>query len=219
MYVRIGLPPGTHHLKFIVDGQMVTSEDLPTAVDFNNVLVNYVEISIDDIAKSRRGSKSGPLQAVSSTEDTDKTTSADDDEDTEPEEIVEEEIPLGDFRQIIPQALLDIDLPEDDPRYQLAARVISDGVGPPTLPLFLSRSILNGAVMVKDDSSVLPLPNHTVLNHLMTSSVRNGVLSTSVTTRYKKKVSFPAWSGSRLTCFSKYVTTISFKPVPKFQSS
>lgn len=59
------------------------------------------------------------------------------------------------------------------------------------LPLFLSRSILNGVLPVKDDNSVLTLPNHTVLNHLMTSSVKNGVLATSVTTRYKKKVSLP----------------------------
>lgn len=47
---------------------------------------------------------------------------------------------------------------------------------------------MNGNLPVKDDSSVLALPNHTVLNHLMTSSVKNGVLATSVTTRYKKKV-------------------------------
>jgi hypothetical protein len=39
------LLPGTHHLKFIVDGEMRTSNDLPTAVDLANVLVNYIEVS------------------------------------------------------------------------------------------------------------------------------------------------------------------------------
>jgi hypothetical protein len=41
---------------------------------------------------------------------------------------------------------------------------------------------------MKDDSSLLNNPNHTVLNHLATSSIKNGVLATSVTTRYKRKV-------------------------------
>jgi hypothetical protein len=49
---------------------------------------------------------------------------------------------------------------------------------------------------MKDDSSLLNNPNHTVLNHLATSSIKNGVLATSVTTRYKRK----------------YVTTILYKP-------
>jgi hypothetical protein len=38
------LRPGTHHLKFLVDDEMFTSPYLPTAVDFNNMLVNYIEV-------------------------------------------------------------------------------------------------------------------------------------------------------------------------------
>lgn len=116
----------------------------------------------------------------------------DDDSGTETEldrEPTEEEIPLGDFRQIIPQALIDMELPDEDPKYQTAANIISDCPGPPSMPLFLGKSVLNGQLPLKDDSSVLPLPNHTVLNHLATSSLKNGVLATSVTTRYMKKVS------------------------------
>lgn len=181
---------------------MVTSDDLPTAVDFNNILVNYIEISTDDIPSSRRESsqpqpKSAsyqqPAPTVTSHEPTDEDqadtgTVTPGEEEDRYEEPLFEEMPEGDFRQLIPQALLDIDLPEDEPRYKQAAQVIQDAPAPPSLPLFLSRSILNGNTPVKDDSSVLTLPNHTVLNHLMTSSVRNGVLATSVTTRYKKKV-------------------------------
>lgn len=62
-----------------------------------------------------------------------------------------------------------------------------------SLPLFLSRSILNvdpTKLGMKDDSSVLAMPNHTVLNHLMTSNVKNKVLATAVTTRYRKKVGY-----------------------------
>ncbi|OJD09557.1 hypothetical protein ACJ73_10226 [Blastomyces percursus] len=52
------------------------------------------------------------------------------------------------------------------------------------------------ATPMKDDSSVLNMPNHTTLNHLATSSIKNGVLATSVSTRYK----------------AKCVTTIVYKP-------
>lgn len=206
---------------------MVTSSELPTAVDFNNILVNYVEISVDDIPKaSRRESgqipqKQPPYQASphydpqEQLEPVSGTVTPGEDYLT-PEVLPEEEMPEGDFRQITPQSLLDIDCPEDDPRYKRAAQVIQDSPAPPSLPLFLSRSILNGNLPVKDDSSVLALPNHTVLNHLMTSNVRNGVLATSVTTRYKKKVCNPQCvllpdDADEL----QYVTTISFKPVPK----
>ena len=178
---------------------MVTSPELPTAVDFNNILVNYVEISVDDIPKTTRREssqipqKQPPYQAsprydAQEQPDQYSGTVTPGEENLGVEMLPGEEMPDGDFRQITPQALVDIDLPEDDPRYKQAAQVIQDGPAPPSLPLFLSRSILNGNLPVKDDSSVLALPNHTVLNHLMTSNVRNGVLATSVTTRYKKKV-------------------------------
>jgi hypothetical protein len=62
--------------------------------------------------------------------------------------------------------------------------------------MFLAKSILNGATPMKDDASVLIMPNHTVLNHLATSSIRQKVLATSATTRYKRK----------------FLTTIMYKP-------
>lgn len=199
MACTISLPPGTHHLKFWVDNQMVTSPDLPTAVDFNNVLVNYIEINADDVPRSRRESNQTATQKATGYLAQPSTVSEDPEESisgavTPGEETVGiddiglREMPIGDYRNIIPQYLLDIDHPEDDPKYRQAAEIIQDGNGPPSLPMFLNRSILNGNTPVKDDGSVLTLPNHTVLNHLMTSSVKNGVLATSVTTRYGRKV-------------------------------
>lgn len=41
---------------------------------------------------------------------------------------------------------------------------------------------------IGDDNSVLPLPSHSVVNHLATSAIRNGVLAVATTTRYKAKV-------------------------------
>lgn len=69
---------------------------------------------------------------------------------------------------------------------------------PAALPRHLEKQILNAhrhgrdrAVMdgVGDDNSVLPVPNHVVLNHLATSAIKNGVLAVATTTRYHKKVS------------------------------
>jgi len=44
---------------------------------------------------------------------------------------------------------------------------------------------------IGDDNSVLPMPSHSVVNHLATSAIRNGVLAVGTTTRYKAKVSPP----------------------------
>jgi len=92
--------------------------------------------------------------------------------------------------------LVDIDLwpqpttdeSESTMRYQRAVAAVSTQPAPPSLPLFLTKSILNGTTPLKDDSSVLLLPNHTVLNHLATTNIKQGILATSCTTRYKQKV-------------------------------
>lgn len=181
-------------MKFIVDGEMRASDNLPTAVDFTNHLVNYIEISADDASKARRVSDKDaktsvtgvyPPQVIPDLYGPDQMDAAvDEAEKGEPEEI-----PIGDFRSIIPQFLSDLDKEEEGEAYQKAASLIGDSPAPPSLPLFLGKSILNGTTPMKDDSSVLNYPNHTVLNHLATSSIKNDVLATSVTTRYKRKVS------------------------------
>jgi hypothetical protein len=102
-------------------------------------------------------------------------------------------IPTATYTKQIPQFLLDLDTynnPNDE-RFQRSSRVINTLPQPPSLPLFLGKSILNGNTPHKDDASVLIMPNHTVLNHLATSSIKNGVLATSGTTRYKRKVRLP----------------------------
>lgn len=182
-------------MKFIVDGEMRASDKLPTAVDFTNHLVNYIEISADDANRSRRTSEKAtvppgihPPQVIPDLYQTDQVdTSAEE----EPEKAEPEEVPSGEFGSVIPQFLTDLDKEEESPAYKQAANVIGDTATPPALPLFLGKSILNGTTPMKDDSSVLNYPNHTVLNHLATSSIKNGVLATSATTRYRRKVSHP----------------------------
>jgi hypothetical protein len=61
---------------------------------------------------------------------------------------------------------------------------------PPNLPPHLERVILNSSIVSKEDTSVLPVPNHVVLNHLYACSIRDGVMAVAGTTRYRKKVKY-----------------------------
>lgn len=143
MTATIGFPPGTHHLKFIVDGEMVPSPDLPTTVDIHNVLVNYVEVVAEDHPRGRRESAQKPKAIpanlyppiVLPEEDDSGSGETTPEREEEPAEPPDEEIPIGDFRQLMPQALLDMDLSEDDPRFRQAYNIINDTPGPPSLPL------------------------------------------------------------------------------------
>ncbi|KAI4239462.1 MAG: hypothetical protein LQ349_000332 [Xanthoria aureola] len=194
------LPPGTHHVKFIVDGDMQISNELPTAVDYNNILVNYIEVSADDIPSDQPTATGTvpdgvypPLVLPPGTEAKDhapdsvgKTQSLEGDVSTKP-------VFWGGK---IPEYLFDLEQPEETKRFQRANRGATDFATPPNIPVFLQKLILNGTTPMKDDNSVLNMPNHTVLNHLATSSIKNQVLATSVTTRYKRK----------------YVTTMMYKP-------
>lgn len=213
MSTTLNLRPGTHHLKFIVDGEMRAADNLPTAVDFTNHLVNYIEIGADDTHDPHLAVQPG-AHAPQTIPDSSKQDHAGDAEDHLPEtEETEEEMPPGDFGSAIPQFLADLDKEEDSPAYAQAANIIGDTATPPSLPLFLGKSILNGTTPMKDDSSVLNYPNHTVLNHLATSSIKNGVLATSVTTRYKRKVGYLSMNyKSRSNAMFQYVTTILYKP-------
>ncbi|KAF1813296.1 hypothetical protein P152DRAFT_395218 [Eremomyces bilateralis CBS 781.70] len=208
------LQPGTHHLKFIVDGEMRLSDHLPTAVDFTNILVNYIEVSPDDIPSAPDappGSETpkpdyvvpanihpplrlSPPPEPKSVSPVAKVpgaiiTPSAPEHATKPASI--QPTSPKNYHTDIPTFLADYDTDERDPYFQRAAQVIGYGHPPPSLPMFLSKSILNSATPMKDDASVLVVPNHTVLNHLATSSIRHGVLATSGTTRYKRKVCPP----------------------------
>jgi 5'-AMP-activated protein kinase beta subunit-like protein/AMP-activated protein kinase-like protein len=178
--------PGTHHVRFLVDGIMQTSPDLPTTVDFGNNLVNYIEVSADDLPSAQRSATTAagitPEQAA-----TKAATQADE---------ASNKLPRGkavpstsQYFHAVPQYLIDFDQPEESTVYQYAIQAIDKLPQPPSLPGFLAKPILNAGVLMKDDNSVLNMPNHTVLNHLATSSIKNNILAVSATTRYKSKVS------------------------------
>lgn len=176
---------------------MTVSTDLPTTVDFGNNLVNYIEVSADDLPQPDSVTDVENTPTISTQDHAQPTKQA------EPVKNVESETsdhaaaapkikvvpPQGRYTAAIPQYLLDLDKAEDSSAYQHAAAAIEKLPTPPSLPGFLGKPILNAATPMKDDNSVLTMPNHTVLNHLATSSIKNNVLAVSATTRYRKKVS------------------------------
>jgi hypothetical protein len=216
---------------------MVLSKHLPTAVDFTNSLVNYIEVQALEAPT--------PVQHV--LPDGGTTT----DPLVEPTPVAEyiakegvhpplvlpptpeiaplqepsvahqalQKHPAGRFvsdpprqyHSVIPQFFQDTDAPENSEQFERALALAESLPVPPSLPMFLNRSILNNSTPMKDDASVLVLPNHTVLNHLATSSIRNHVIATSATTRYKRKVFhmyFRVWRANVL----QFLTTILYKP-------
>ncbi|AEO63264.1 carbohydrate-binding module family 48 protein [Thermothielavioides terrestris NRRL 8126] len=191
----VNVLPGTHHIRFLVDGQMQTSPDYPTTVDFGNNLVNYIEVNPDDLPPAP-AQTDGPSEVKSSQQLPQESQPPAEEEGKAPAPRDRDVPPPSQFQNKIPKYLLDLDQPEDSPLYHNAYLATEKLPNPPALPGFLSKPILNAATPRKDDNSVLTQPNHTVLNHLATSSIKNNVLAVSATTRYK----------------SKYVTTIMYKP-------
>eukprot|EP00123_Amoebidium_parasiticum_P002243 comp13482_c0_seq1/m.9022 comp13482_c0_seq1/g.9022 ORF comp13482_c0_seq1/g.9022 comp13482_c0_seq1/m.9022 type:complete len:281 (-) comp13482_c0_seq1:157-999(-) len=68
---------------------------------------------------------------------------------------------------------------------------------PPVLPPHLQQILLNSDPVSDTDPSLLPIPNHVMLNHLYALSISDGTMVLGATTRYD----------------SKYVTTILYRPV------
>lgn len=91
-------------------------------------------------------------------------------------------------------------------------------IQPPSLPAQLEKGVLNATVLVAkgsgDDNSILPKPDHSVLNHLAASPIKGGLLSVGVTTRYRRKVS--CHESALVSSISdsltlQYVTTVYYK--------
>jgi hypothetical protein len=191
-----------------VDGEMTTSDKLPTAVDYTNILVNYLEVSLDDVPQPATDAKEQteppqptPVQELRAPPGIYPPQTLPPTPELLPvqQPVVEAQQPKAPpaapsaqkYHSVIPRYLLDLDAPEESSRFARANAATNNADSlptPPTLPMFLNKSILNGATPMKDDSSVLIMPNHTVLNHLATSSIKDNILATSATTRYKQKV-------------------------------
>ncbi|KAG0228127.1 hypothetical protein BGW41_003538 [Actinomortierella wolfii] len=221
----LNLPPGTHRIKFIVDDEWKCSTELSAATDAEGNLVNFLEVA-DEEQDELDGGQYTPINGSPVGSYTDQipsyAQSASSSGHPSPSGSDKQLSPLTRTRSSEP-APVPADVLNDVPGSpsSVTSAVSSSKAFPPSppiqqsqqppapappppltndpppgLPPHLEKVILNNAPS-KEDNSVLPVPNHVVLNHLYACSVKEGVLSISVTSRYRKK----------------YVTTVYIKPV------
>ncbi|CAH7667170.1 hypothetical protein PPACK8108_LOCUS1561 [Phakopsora pachyrhizi] len=194
----VALPPGPHQLKFIVDKRWKTSKYLPSATDNKGNLINFLQVNPGDQpfrGLGPRGIWSGYTYGGLSNQ-LGAALLNEDDEANESEE---------DWTTEIPKALVDYeefyDRSDNEEETQSNPGEAGFAAEPPKLPAQLKEGILNITSRIPegtvDDNSLLTRPDHSVLNHLAASPIKQGLLSVGVTSRYKRK----------------YLTTVYYKPV------
>ncbi|KAG0329650.1 hypothetical protein BG000_012013 [Podila horticola] len=205
----LNLPPGTHRIKFIVDDEWKCSAELSAATDAEGNLVNFLEVA-DEEQDELEGGQDTPINGSPIGSYTDQIPSYAQSGTSSPQSSAsgsEAILPLtainttpGAEGTTQPPASSGRDSPSSvtssSSSKMFASTSSFSNDPPPALPPHLEKVILNN-VPSKEDNSVLPVPNHVVLNHLYACSVKEGVLSISVTSRYRKK----------------YITTVFIKPV------
>ncbi|GJJ68822.1 5'-AMP-activated protein kinase, regulatory beta subunit [Entomortierella parvispora] len=210
----LNLPPGTHRIKFIVDDEWKCSTELSAATDAEGNLVNFLEVA-DEEQDELEGGQDTPINESPVGSYTDQIPSYAQSGNSSPLGSSNEALlPLTAIKSDDANNTGGSQSPHGSPEgakgdrgsHSSMASTTSSNLfasnssisndPPPGLPPHLEKVILNNAPS-KEDNSVLPVPNHVVLNHLYACSVKEGVLSISVTARYRKK----------------YITTVFIKPV------
>ncbi|QLQ80083.1 hypothetical protein HG537_0D00830 [Torulaspora globosa] len=220
LHVKLQLPVGTHRFRFIVDNELRFSDYLPTATDQMGNFVNYLEVTApSQVTKPPAGGQQPPAYSTKDKDTTTHPVSARSrialEIEKEPDEIgngftrFREELPAKpslEYTQDIPAVFTDptvmeqyyLTLDQQQNNHQNMAWLT-----PPQLPPHLEDVPLNSYSSSQGDSNennsgALPIPNHVVLNHLATSSIKHNTLCVASIVRYKRK----------------YVTQILYAPLP-----
>lgn len=217
--VTLGLPVGTHRLRFVIDNELRFSDFLPTATDQMGNFVNYVEVTPEHVRQHLQQLEaeqeelereeelrrtSGPLRrsSVSSRGRLNSVfglTNDDDDmgdgysryhdEDGQPcvprkLNYINDIPPIFVDPKVMEQYYMAIDEQAKAKNGQQQA-----WLHPPHLPPHLDNVILNNFNSQDRDnnSGALPIPNHVVLNHLATTSIKHNTLAVASVVRYKRK--------------------------------
>ena len=195
----VNLSPGLYKFRFDVDGTLKTAPEQPVTIE-EGAVVNFMEVrGSDNIQTSLEKDDTTPFLMtgsegaakvsggnISSSSRSPTTTlgvQTSGLSPTPPVALPSPNSPRGVYGCIIP------------PLSEYTKE-------PPVLPPHLHRSLLNTAPP-EVDSTLLPVPQHVMLNHLYCASRRDGVLVLGLTARYK----------------SKFVTTVFYKPVSRSASA
>jgi len=181
-YTILDLPEGTHQYKFLVDGQWVCDENkpkCPTSPRHNG------RSTPDSKAANNLGSCNNQVEVKEADFEVFEALAMDS-VSTGHNKMGGSGSPPGTYTQEIP------------------SRHAGGGgfggfhhSGPPILPPHLLQVILNKETSSHCEPTLLPEPNHVMLNHLYALSIKDGVMVLSATHRYRKK----------------YVTTLLYKPI------
>lgn len=194
--VQISLPPGTHRFKFVVDNEVKCSNFIPTATDHSGHFVNYLEIFSTeyDLARDVNSKSRTSLRTMDSklglTKDDDDMgggyTRYYDDQEGNSSKNTE-------YITSIPSIFTDPKVMED---YYLTldnnerkGNYTQQWLIPPQLPPHLENVILNSYNNndKANTGGALSIPNHVVLNHLATTSIKHNTLAVASVVRYKRK--------------------------------
>lgn len=203
--VKLSLPVGTHRFRFIVDNELRFSDFLPTATDQMGNFVNYLEILPDEADtkyseqlpqdqqylqhEKSRLSISGWDSELRLTQDNDDMGNG---YSRYHDEAVRRQSIYKEYVTDIPAIFTDSKVMENyyltlDENHK-SSQNNHQWLIPPQLPPLLENVILNDFKNDKDNTSgVLPIPNHVVLNHLATTSIKHNTLSVASVVRFQRK--------------------------------
>jgi len=168
----VELGEGNHEYKFFVDGQWLTDPNIPTienGTGFKNHVIHVEKGDFDAFEALDMD-----MASVSKAQSHKARASM------KPQ-------PQTQYGQEMPHVHESSSLTEHPPKSS----------GPPILPPHLLQVILNKDTPMSCEPTLLPEPNHVMLNHLYALSIKDGVMVLSTTQRFKKK----------------YVTTLLYKPM------
>lgn len=173
MFAIINIPQGVHQYKFQVDGRWLCHPCEPQVVGDIGSLNNVLTLSEHDC----------DVFTALNSDDAGKLSPPTADKCTSPPSKLAARIPPSGYCQFIPA--------------RDATGCHFTRHGPPALPPHLLQSVLNTDLPEHMDPTLLPEPNHVVLNHTFTLSIRDGVMVLSASHRYRHK----------------FITTLLYRPM------
>lgn len=195
--VQISLPAGNHRFKFVVDNEVRCSNFIPTATDTSGHLVNYLEILPSEHDLHRTGRSTASLR----TQDSKLGLTRDDDDmgdgysryydgdntsgigSGHASNYIKEIPPIFTDPRVMEEYYVTLD------NNQRRGHGAQQWLIPPQLPPHLEHVILNSYNQQDraNTSGALSIPNHVVLNHLATTSIKHNTLAVASVVRYKRK--------------------------------
>ncbi|GMM54214.1 hypothetical protein DAKH74_008300 [Maudiozyma humilis] len=216
LHVRLKLPPGVHRFRFVVSNELRYSDFLPTATDQMGNFVNYLEVrptdsteftthleedaSVSDAKLKKMSAQSRIALKIKNEPDNvgDGFTRFYDEELKDPEIVYTTELPaIFTDPRLMEKYYTKLDYERNRNR--------SSYLLPNQLPPHLEHAILNDFPNIASTTNEiahggsLSTPNHVVLNHLLTSSIKHGTLGLATAVRYR----------------DKYITQVYYSPIKK----